>query len=121
MSVLRLSKEWMQKILVNCGFTETDAQVYVFLAAKGPQKARDIAGALKLYRQQPYRILKKLQSKGIVNVSPEYPARFSAVLFERVLDLLIKAKTEQKEALQASKKELLCTWRSITEKDNEKS
>lgn len=103
------------------GFTETDAQVYVFLATEGPQKASYIAEALQIYKQHLYRILKNLQSKGVINVSAEYPARFSAVFFEKVLDLLIQAKMEQQQALQESKEELLSTWRSITKKDSRKS
>jgi hypothetical protein len=39
------------------------------------------------------------------------------VLFEKLLDFLIKAKKEQQQALQESKEELLSTWRSITKKD----
>ena len=38
-----------------------------------------------------------------------------------VLDLLIKTKKEQVKYLQASKEELLSSWRLITEKDNIKS
>jgi sugar-specific transcriptional regulator TrmB len=107
----------MLTTLVKLGFTKTDAQVYVFLATEGPQKARTIAEALKLSKQQLYRTLKNLQNKGAVNVSPEHPARFSAVLFEKVLDILIKAKKEQQQALQESKENLLSTWQSITKKD----
>jgi len=108
----------MLKTLVSLGFTETDAQVYVFLTTEGPQKARDVAEALKLYKQQLYRTLKSLQNNGIINASPEYPARHSAVHFENVLNLLINAKTEQQQALQESKEELLSTWRSIIKKDS---
>jgi sugar-specific transcriptional regulator TrmB len=111
----------MFKTLVKLGFTEKDANVYVYLATEGPQRAIKIAEALKIYKQHLYRILKNLQSKGIINASPEYPARYSAVLFEKVLDLLIKAKMEQQQALQRSKEELLSTWRSITKKDTPKS
>ena len=107
----------MLKTLTSLGFTETDAQVYVFLATESPQKASDIAEALKIYKQNLYRTLKSLQSQGIVNASPEYPARYSAVLFEKVLDLLIKAKKEQHKALQESKEELLSTWRSMIKDD----
>jgi sugar-specific transcriptional regulator TrmB len=106
----------MLKTLVNLGFTETDAQVYVYLATEGPQKASDIAEELQIYKLHLYRILKNLQSKGIINASREYPARFSAVLFEKVLDLLIETKMEQKQSLEENKKELLATWRSITKK-----
>jgi sugar-specific transcriptional regulator TrmB len=113
-----MSKDWMLKTLVSLGFTETDSQVYIFLTTEGPQKARDIAQALNLRSQQLYRTLKKLRSKGMVNAFPESPARFSAVLFEEALDLLVKAKKEQQEALQESKEELLSTWRSIIEKSS---
>lgn len=116
--MVKLSKEWMQKTIIKLGFTEIDAQVYVFLSKEGSKKARDMAEALNLTSQQLYRILKKLQKKGMVNVSHEYPASFSAVIFERILDLLVKSKKEQQKALQESKKELLSTWRSITEKAN---
>jgi sugar-specific transcriptional regulator TrmB len=116
-----LSKEWMLKTLVKLGFTETDVKVYVYLATEGPRKASDITEALRIYKQQLYRSLKNLQSKGIINASPEYPARYSAVLFEKILDLLIEAKTEQQQALQKSKKELLSTWQSITKKGKPKN
>jgi sugar-specific transcriptional regulator TrmB len=108
----------MLKTLVSLGFTETDAQVYVFLTTEGPQQAKDIADALEIYKQRLYRILRKLQTKGIVNASSEYPARYSAVLFEKVLDFLIKAKKEQQQALQECKEDLLSTWQSITKKDS---
>jgi sugar-specific transcriptional regulator TrmB len=103
--------------LVKLGFTETDAQVYTFLATEGPQKARTTAEALELHKHQLYRSLKNLQSKGAINASAEHPARYSAVLFEKVLDQLVKTKLEQQKALQESKKELLANWLSITKKD----
>jgi sugar-specific transcriptional regulator TrmB len=107
--------------LVKLGFTETDAHVYVYLATEGPSKAIDIAEGLRIYKRQLYHALKRLQKNGIINVSAEYPARFSAVLFDQVLELLIKTKKEQQQALQESKEQLLHTWRSITKKDAWKS
>ena len=111
-----LSKEWMQKTLEKLGFTETEAQVYAFLATEGSRHAKDLSEALNIQNQELHHTLKKLQNKNIVNASPEHPARFSAVLFEKVLDQLIKTKKEQQKTLQESKKELLVTWRSITKK-----
>ncbi|PVX25682.1 MAG: hypothetical protein CW716_07520 [Candidatus Bathyarchaeum sp.] len=111
----------MQITLVKLGFTETDTQVYSFLATEGPHNAGEMAEVLNLHRQKLYRSLKKLQNKGIVNASFDYPVKFSAVVFDRVLDLLITVKMEQQQALQESKQELLSTWRSITKKDGWKS
>jgi sugar-specific transcriptional regulator TrmB len=118
---VKLSKEWIQRTLMNLGFTEKDTQVYIFLAAEGPKKAKDIAEALNFYNSQLYSILKRLQNNGAVNASSECPVRFSAVIFEKVLELLVEAKREQHKALLESKTALLATWRSITRKDDVKS
>lgn len=116
-----LSKEWMIMTLLSLGYTETDAQVYVYLVTEGPQKSKDIRDSLKISRSKLYRTLKKLQGNSVVNASPEHPIRFSAVPFKEVLDIFIKNKIEQKEALRKSKEQLLSTWRSITKKDKGKS
>ena len=38
-----MSHERVLKALMSLGLSRTDAEVYVFLATKGPQKARNIA------------------------------------------------------------------------------
>jgi sugar-specific transcriptional regulator TrmB len=111
----------MKKTLMNLGFAEQEAQVYIFLAEEGPHKARDVADAVGIYKQRLYCILGKLREKGVVDSSSEFPAYFSAIVFEKVLDLFMEAIIEQQDALKASKEELLSTWRSTTEKDKEKS
>lgn len=116
-----MSREWMFKTLVSLGFNEKDAQVYVFLAEEGPHKVRELTEVLGLGSQQLYNILRKLQKKGIVNASSDIPACFSAVLFEKVLDLSIEARIDQQKALQASKEKLISTWRSLTEKKGNNS
>jgi sugar-specific transcriptional regulator TrmB len=101
------------KTLVDIGFSRTDAQVYLFLSRKGPQKGRAISRALNMNRQQLYPCLKNLQSRGIVNATIEYPARFSAVPFEKVLDLFIRGKMEEAQRIQQSKERILSDWQSI--------
>ncbi len=103
----------MLKAFVGFGLSEMDVQVYVFLAKVGPQKARDISKALGIYKQKLYPSLKNLQSKGVVSATLEQPARFSAVQFEKVLDLFIKAKIEEAQIIQQEKAELLSSWQPI--------
>jgi sugar-specific transcriptional regulator TrmB len=105
-------------MLVDLGFDQVDAQVYVFLAKKGMQKARDIYKATKLTKQQLYPSLKRLQSKGVVNSTFEHPARFNAIPFERVLDIFIKAKIEETRNLQKSKTEILANWKNLKIEDD---
>ena len=116
-----MNHEQLLRILVDLGIKRLDAEVYLYLATMGPKKGRAVSNELKINKTQLYRSLKELQSKGMVNSSSEYPARFSALLFDKFLDQLIRVKKEQAKTLKATKNELLSSWRSLTEKDEEKS
>jgi sugar-specific transcriptional regulator TrmB len=109
----RLSRDEVLTTLVSFGLTQMDAKIYVFLAKRGAQKGRDIRKALKITKQQLYPSLKNLQKRGIVSTTLEYPARFIAIPFEKVLDLFIKAKLEETQRLQKSKAEILSKWKTI--------
>jgi sugar-specific transcriptional regulator TrmB len=98
---------------MNLGFTQADAEVYVSLAEHGSQRAREIAEALKTYRQQVYRSLKNLKAKGIVNASTDHPAQFSAISFEKVLDLHMKANVEEARRVEQNRDELLTKWQTL--------
>jgi sugar-specific transcriptional regulator TrmB len=108
-----LSQEKVLRTLESLGFAKPDAQVYIFLGKKGPQKGKDIAIALRMPKQQLYTIIKNLEGKGIVNSTLERPARFSAVAFEKVLDLFVKAKMEEAQRIEGNKNEILSDWQSI--------
>jgi len=112
-----LGQERVLKTLTNLGLTQLDSQVYIYLAKKGPQKGKEISKALKVQKQQLYRSLKKLQSKAIVSATLEHPARFSAVSFEKVLDLFIRTKLEEAQSIQHEKIELLSSWQAIQIKE----
>ncbi len=101
------------KTLVSLGLTEIDAKIYLFLAKEGPQKGSNVAEVLKLYKQQLYRSLKRLQRKGVINATLERPACFSAVSLETFLDFLIEAKKERALALQESREELISRWKTL--------
>jgi sugar-specific transcriptional regulator TrmB len=102
----------------NFGLKRIDAEVYVYLAKKGPHKGVDLAAALKIRKHKLYSILKALQDKGIVTISPEHPALFSAVAFEKALDLLVEASMEQAKVIKETREELLSNWRDMTKRDN---
>jgi sugar-specific transcriptional regulator TrmB len=101
------------KTLESFGLSRMDAEVYVYLAKKGPKKGRDLANALQVTKQHLYPSLKNLKNKGAVTSSLERPALFSAVAFEKVVELLITIKVEQAKAVKETKKELMDSWRSI--------
>ena len=108
----------MLKLLETFGLARTDAEVYIYLATKGPKREQDLANALRIAEQQLCASLKNLQSRGIITVTMEQSTLFSAVAFEKVLDFIVKANVEQAVAIKQTKKELLASWRSdITRED----
>ena len=108
-----MSEDEVLKTLGSLGLTRIDSQIYICLAKKGPQKGSELSRVSKVKKQQLYRSLKGLQSKGIVYASLEHPARFSAVSFDRVVDLSIKAKMTEAKLIQEKKEEILKSWQSI--------
>jgi len=117
---ISLSFELVVETLVGFGFKPIDAQVYIFLAKKGPQRGKDLVNSLKITKQQLYPSLKNLQEIGIVNSTPERPAVFSAISIEKVLDALIKAKIEETQRMIRNKEKLISGWRSMTRNNSEK-
>jgi HTH-type transcriptional regulator, sugar sensing transcriptional regulator len=103
--------------LASLGLKPSDANVYVFLAKKGPHTGKDLCNALNMPKPCLYQCLKNLESKGIINATSERPALFSAVPFEKVLDILVKVKLEEAERTQQEKDEAIFQWQSLFEED----
>ena len=99
--------------LAGLGLNQSDARVYVFLAKEGPQTGKDLCGALSLQKPQLYPCLKNLQRKGLVNATPQRPALFSAVSFDKVLDLLVQDKMEEAQRTLREKEKALTLWQSM--------
>ncbi len=105
------------RTFVSLGLTETDAEVYLFLAKSGPQKGRDIAQALGLYKQQLYRSLRSLECKGCVKVAYAHPSRFFAVSIENVINLLVGANLQEAEIMEENRQKILSCWQAMMKKD----
>jgi pimeloyl-ACP methyl ester carboxylesterase/sugar-specific transcriptional regulator TrmB len=112
--VAGLSETNIQQVLENLGLTGKEAEVYIFLAKRGPLKGVEIARQLKKHKAQIYRILKRLQTKGIIESTLEAPTRFTVVPFEKVLDQFIKIKQEEAAFIERTKKGLLKDWERIS-------
>jgi sugar-specific transcriptional regulator TrmB len=114
----KMSREVLLNTLVDFGLKRTEAQIYAFLAKKGPQRGKDLVRALKITRQQVYPSLKKLQQRGIVNSTTKRPAVFSAVSIEEVLDMFIKTRIEETQRLIQNKEKALFKWKSMMRNDS---
>ena len=116
-----MSQEKVLKTLEDLGFSQSDSRVYIFLAKRGPHKAGDLARSLKMGRQTLYFTIKNLQKKGLVVSSLQHPAIFSAVPFEKVLDLFVKNRLEEVQQIQSRKNEILSDWKNIAFPEPEES
>jgi len=103
----------LKKTLLGMGFSKKESQVYIYLGKTGPQKGSAIAKWLKINKGQVYRTLKTLQKKGVVESTLEYPARFTAVPLEHVIDSFIKSKREEVDHIEETKKDLISDWNEI--------
>lgn len=113
-----MSLERIIKTLEGFGFNRMDAEVYVFLSKKGPQKEKDITEALKISNKHLYSVLKKLQYKGVITRNSKNATLFSAIAIEKVIDIYIKTNIEQAQEIKKNKEELLANWHSVTKQEN---
>jgi len=113
-----LSLERTLKRLESFGLSRMDAEVYVYLAKKGPQKGKDLAIALKLSRNQLLSTLKSLQNEGLINAKIGCPALYSALEFEQILNIIIDIKDEEAQAIRKNRNQLISSWGAITREKN---
>jgi len=114
-----LSLERVFKILEGFGLSRSDTVVYVYLAKTGPQRGRDLMRGLRMPKAQLYLRLNNLRQKGAVTRSSEHPALFSALAFEDLMNLFIRANIEQVETLRETREELQARCRSVAKKIND--
>jgi sugar-specific transcriptional regulator TrmB len=108
-----LSLEHVLKILESSGFAELEAKVYVYLAKRGPQTTREITLGLRISKQKLHPILRSLREKGLVVCYFKPVAQFSALAFEKVIEIQVKKTVNQAKLIAEAKEELLFNWRKI--------
>ncbi len=111
----------IKKVLRDFGLTEKEAEIYILLAKSGVLRGGEIVARSRKHRAQVYRILKILQTRGLVETTLEAPTRFTAVPFEAFLDLNIRAKRDEAALIEKEKQELLVDWNRISTPSDEPS
>jgi sugar-specific transcriptional regulator TrmB len=101
--------------LSNFGLLKNEAKVYLYLASVGEQKVQHISRTLAIHRTETYKVLKKLEEKGLVYHTFTRPLRFGAFNLEKGLDHLIITKRKKLSDLEDAKEDLLHKWKSINE------
>ena len=102
-----MGEEKIRTILKDFGLTEKETDIYIFLAKQGAVSRGDIARSLKKDKAQISRILKRIQSKGVVESTLELPQRFISVPFETIINSSIKTKREEAASIEEARRDLL--------------
>jgi sugar-specific transcriptional regulator TrmB len=103
----------VQAELVKFGLTPNEAKVYIYLAKYGHRRAVEIAKSIHIPRTETYHLLSSLQNKGLVTATFQHPIKFSAVPFDKALNILIDIERERLRTFEKKEKDLLTLWESI--------
>jgi sugar-specific transcriptional regulator TrmB/pimeloyl-ACP methyl ester carboxylesterase len=110
---LKVAQKKAKAVLLDYGLTNKEADIYIFLAKNVILTGGEISKRTKIARSLVYRILKSLQTKGLVEPTLESPTRFVAVPFDKALDLIIKTKKQEALKVEKEKQNLLEDWKTI--------
>ena len=102
----------MWTILEKMGLTKKESEIYVYLAqSQHPRNGTDISNTLRIHKGEAYRTLKNLEAKGLVESTLDRPIIYSAISFEKVLDLYIATMREKALSLESEKEAIVAESR----------
>ncbi len=117
---LHSSLSTIEGMLRKFDLSTNEIRIYLYLARSGfPCKAREISDSLSLHRTETYKILRKLEKRGLISSVFEKPMKFLAVPFEKTIGHLIETKRMRISMLEREKSDLLAAWSSIPKFDKE--
>lgn len=87
--------------------SQYESYIYMFLAKNGRKTAPQIFKTLRIPRTETYRILTKLQGRGLVTSSLEHPMIYTASSINKVAESLINQEKNRINDLEAHKQELI--------------
>jgi sugar-specific transcriptional regulator TrmB len=97
---------------------KNEIRVYLYLARFGAHKAKSIAEALGVHRTEGYKILRRLETQGLVSKIMERPMKFVAVPLENVLNNLIEERRQKIHEMEQKKAQLLKLWATLPEPES---
>lgn len=106
----------MERIVDNLslyGLSDMESRVLVTLANIGPVQASLIARKLGVNRMKVYRVLKRLQEKGLVDSILGRPVKFAAIPVDKALELLIEKAKKKVAEMEAKQSDIVEAWSNI--------
>jgi len=101
------------KSLIKFGLSKNEARVFIYLAKYGEQKAHKISRALSLHRTETYKILKRLEEKGLAYRILDKPIKFAVIPISKALENLVQEEKQRIQRLEDEKKKIMEIWDSV--------
>lgn len=102
-----MSLERIITALIETGLTRMQAEIYVYLAKKGPKTLEHLTKTLIFNKKEVKKSLTSLQKRGLLTKNN---ILFCALPFEEALILLIETKKEQAYSANRTKEKMLSSW-----------
>jgi len=99
--------------LVEFGLTHNEAKVYMYLTKNKPKPAPEISKCLSIPRTETYHLLNGLLSKKVTKSNFGKPTKFSAIPFDKSIQILINKKRDRFEKLEKEILQLSILWKSM--------
>ncbi|MCW4004110.1 MAG: hypothetical protein NWE95_09400 [Candidatus Bathyarchaeota archaeon] len=90
-----MATELMVAFLRKIGLTKKEIDMYFFLCSYKAITCDQITKRLRIHKAEGYRILKSLQSKGLVEATLESPTRFTTTPVTKTINLFIDEKERE--------------------------
>jgi len=102
------------KLLMQVGFTEAQAKIYLTLCSMGQTDAKTLAKQATIPRQAAYRTLGELQEKGIVEKIIAIPQEYRAIPIQDGLSIMIGYKAKEYANITEKAEEFLGRYEEQT-------
>lgn len=113
-----MSLERVLRLLQDLGLSRDEAEVYVYLAKRGPQTIKTLTESLKKNNHDVMRALKGLEEKQITTRKSRRSTLFLAMPFEKLLTNYAKIRFNQAKRIEQTRLSFLADWKdTIKEKD----
>lgn len=100
----------MLALLQDLGLSRDEAEVYVYLAKKGPQTINTLKESLKKNKVEIIKALKGLEGKQITTRKSKRSTFFLVVPFEKLLTNYAKIKFSQVKSIEEKRLSMLIDW-----------
>ena len=112
-----MSLERVLKALEEFNISKKEANIYIYLAKKGPKNAAELSKELNIPKKQLFPFLQNIENKGLIMDTRNKTIVYAALPFEKLIECIVHIKMQKAKEINNKKIELLALWKSL---ENEK-